>query len=144
VNYRTGNHNPALVYGEHVDAEFITPRPAAALVAVFVREDGEREDDALHYVRAMNAEMPICTCRVICCCGALVGTTSGCETCMEHNGECIDADLAELLDALISTTSRRANDEEHSSDELTYLDLEQDEIRTRILANFGWLGRYAS
>lgn len=127
MNYRTGNHNPALVYGEHVDAEFITPRPAAALVAVFAREDGEREDDALHYVRAMNATMPICTCRVICCCGALVGTTSGCETCMEHNGECVGADLDELLEQFESTFGA-----EHAA------------VRTEIMERFGWLGKYAS
>lgn len=104
MRYRIGNHNPALVYGEHDAAESFTPRPKPEMIAVFVRrEDGEHELDALHYVRAMNATMPSCTCRVVCCCGALVGTTSGCETCMEHNGECADEvrqlreDLAALL-----------------------------------------------
>jgi hypothetical protein len=88
MNYRVGNHNRVLVYGEPEDAEHYTPRPHGELVAVFVREGGENELDALHYVRAMNATMPGCTCRVICCCGALVGTTSGCETCAEHEVEC--------------------------------------------------------
>jgi hypothetical protein len=128
VRYRVGNHNPALVYGKHDDAEHFTPQLAPELVAVFVRQ-GEREPDALHYVRAMNATMPTCTCRVICCCGALVGTTSGCETCMEHNGECIGGDLGDLLD------------------ELTDEDLGQPHrahVRAEILKRFGWLGRYAS
>lgn len=95
--YRTGNHNKALVYHHEL------PGDRGDLVAVFVAQDGERELDALRYVRAMNAEMPICTCRVICCCGALVGSTSGCESCMEHNGECVGADLGELLEQLEST-----------------------------------------
>jgi hypothetical protein len=94
IRYRVGNHNPALVYGEHDDAEHFTPRPRGELVTVFVRQGGEHELDALDYVRAMNATMPGCTCRVICCCGALVGTTPGCETCAEHNGECLPKDDA--------------------------------------------------
>lgn len=89
MKYRVGNHNRALVYAEPDDAEHYTPRPRGDLVAVFVQQGGEHELDALHYVRAMNATMPGCTCRVICCCGALVGTTPGCETCAEHNGECL-------------------------------------------------------
>lgn len=89
MKYFTDQERPALVWGLPVDAEHYTPLPKPELVAVFVREGGENELDALHYVRAMNAEMPGCTCRVICCCGALVGTTVGCETCAEHNGECV-------------------------------------------------------
>lgn len=92
MKYRVGNHNRALVYAEPEDAEFYTPRPRGELVAVFVQQGGENELDALHYVRAMNATMPGCTCRVICCCGALVGTTSGCETCAEHTVECMAGD----------------------------------------------------
>lgn len=88
MRYRIGNHNRVLVYAELEDAEHYTPPPRGELVAVFVRKGGEDELDALHYVRAMNATMPGCTCRVICCCGQLVGTTSGCETCAEHNVEC--------------------------------------------------------
>lgn len=128
MNYRTGNHNPALVYGERDDAEFFAPPPAAELVAVFVRE---HEADALHYARAMNATMPTCTCRVICYCGALVGSTSGCETCEEHNGECVGADLGELLDNLIT----------YSSGDLPAR--AADDTRAEILRRFGWLGRYA-
>ncbi len=131
-NYRTGNHNPALVYAEPEDAEFYTPRPKGELVAVFTARPGDSnsaELDALHYVRAMNATMPACTCRVICYCGALVGSTSGCESCMEHNGECVGADLGELLD------------------DLTDFDTPQPErtrIRGEIIERFGWLGRYKS
>ena len=139
MNYRTGNHNPALVYGERDDAEFFTPPPDPELVAVFVRQGGGHELDALHYVRAMNATMPTCTCRVICYCGALAGTTSDCETCMEHNGECVGADLGELLDDLISMVRNRSDDEG-----TTYEDLDIDAKRTEIMERFGWLGRYAS
>jgi hypothetical protein len=128
MKYRTGNHNPALVYGEHDDAAHFTPPPAPELVAVFVRQGGEHELDALHYVRAMNATMPTCTCRAICCCGALVGTTSGCESCMEHNGECVGADLGELLDAYVADLTAGG-------------DGGMD--RAEILRRFGWLGRYA-
>lgn len=130
--YRVGNHNPALVYGEHDDAEHFTPRPKDQFVAVFVgrNEIDSAELDALHYVRAMNATMPGCTCRVICHCGALVGSTSGCESCMEHNGECVGADLGELLDDLM-LQSRDGT-------------AEADRLRTEILQRFGWLGRYAS
>jgi hypothetical protein len=92
MKYFTDRDRPALVYAELEDAEHYTPRPKPVFVAVFVQEGGENELDALHYVRAMNAEMPGCTCRVICCCGALVGTTPGCETCAEHNGECMPQD----------------------------------------------------
>lgn len=129
--YRVGNHNPALVYGELEDAEHYTPRPAPELVAVFVRQGGEHELDALHYVRAMNATMPTCTCRVICCCGALVGSTSGCESCMEHNGECVGADLGELLGELVRTVENHGH-RDHA-----------EGICVEILQRFGWLGRYA-
>ena len=125
MKYWTDSHNPALVYGEHDDAQHYTPPPAPELVAVFVRQGGEHELDALHYVRAMNATMPCCTCRVICYCGALVGTTSGCEGCEEHNGECIGADLAELVQELLDADDR-------------------SETRDDIERRFGWLGRYAS
>jgi len=133
VNYRVGNHNPALVYGEHDDAGHYTPRRPAELVAVFVRQCGEHELDALHHVRAMNATMPTCTCRVICGCGALVGTTPGCETCMEHNGECVGADLGEMLDDLMSASRDPDLD-----------GTEADRLRTEIMERFGWLGRYVS
>jgi hypothetical protein len=92
MKYFTDRDRRALVYGEPDEVEHYTPRPRPDLVAVFVREGGENELDALHYVRAMNATMPGCTCRVICCCGALVGTTSGCETCAEHANECVPDD----------------------------------------------------
>ena len=46
------------------------------------------EDAARWLARALSATMPGCTCRVICDCGALVGTTPGCEGCAEHNVEC--------------------------------------------------------
>lgn len=131
--YRIGNHNPALVYAEPDDAEHYTPRPRGELVAVFVARPGDDDTpelNALHYVRAMNATMPCCTCRVICCCGDLVGSTSGCETCMEHNGECIGDDLGELLDDLM-LQSRDGT-------------AEADRLRTQIMERFGWLGRYAS
>lgn len=85
IHYRTGRHNPALVY-RHDTSQ---PGDRGVLVAVFVAQGGEHEADARYYARAMNATMPGCTCRVVCCCGALVGTTSGCETCAEHNVECI-------------------------------------------------------
>ena len=127
--YRTGRHNPALVYGEDDVARHFTPPPDAELVAVFVRQAGEHEPDARHYVRAMNATMPCCTCRVICDCGALVGTTSGCEGCMEHNGECIGADLGELLDVFQNAIDRGGSGEAY---------------RAEIMERFGWLGRYAS
>lgn len=128
MNYRTGNHNPALVYGEHEDAQHFTPPPAAELVAVFIRREGdEHRRDALHYARAMNATMPTCTCRVICCCGALVGTTSGCETCEEHNGECVGADLEEALQELLDADGH-----------------DREGWRVLILQRFGWLGRYVS
>lgn len=132
MKYRVGNHNPALVYGEHDDAEYFTPPPAAELIAVFVRQGGEHELDALHYVRAMNATMPACTCRVICYCGALVGTTSGCESCMEHNGECVGANLGELLQEFEAHVMIGAE----SRNEIAAL-------RAEILQRFGWLGRYA-
>lgn len=132
MNYRTGNHNPALVYREPEDAQHYTPRPPGELVAVFAAKGGEDELDALHYVRAMNATMPTCTCRVICSCGALVGSTSGCETCMEHNGECVGADLGEALDDLISTVGNHGSSTQIAS------------VRTEIMERFGWLGRYAS
>jgi hypothetical protein len=100
--YRVGNHNPALVYRENFgDAR-------GELVAVFVAQGGEHELDALHYVRAMNATMPACTCRVICCCGALVGTTSGCESCAEHNGECAELPAGGDEDALNSVEALRS------------------------------------
>lgn len=132
MNYRTGNHNPALVYAEDDYAEHYTPRPAPELVAVFVRQGGEHELDALHYARAMNATMPCCTCRVICCCGALVGTTSGCETCEEHNAECIGADLAELLDDFVRALAFDGGGGV------------ADAVRAEIERRFGWLGKYAS
>jgi len=89
VKYRVGNHNRVLVYAEPEDAKHYTPPPRGELVAVFVsRPEGAAEHDALRYVRAMNATMPGCTCRVICWCGELVGTTNGCETCEEHSVEC--------------------------------------------------------
>lgn len=125
--YRTGNHNSALVY-RYGD---FTPADRGELVAVFVAQGGEHELDALRYSRAMNAEMPGCTCRVICCCGALVGSTSGCETCMEHNGECIGADLGELLGELAALSY----DGQIAA---------ADEAKADILRRFGWLGRYKS
>lgn len=133
MNYRTGNHNPALVYREAYGSP-----DRGTLVAVFV--EPEAESEAQHYVRAMNAEMPTCTCRVVCCCGALVGTTSGCETCMEHNGECIDADLGELLDQLTGMARERGPDDQI----ITHVDIEMGDLRTQIMERFGWLGRYAS
>ena len=81
--YRVGRHNPALVYRQAYRGA------AEALVAVFVERGGDPDPEARHYVRAMNATMPGCTCRIVCCCGALVGTTPGCETCAEHNVECV-------------------------------------------------------
>lgn len=87
MKFRVGNHNRALVYAMPDFPECYNPPPRGDLVAVFVGPEAEPE--ALRYTRAMNAEMPGCTCRVVCCCGALVGTTSGCETCAEHNGECV-------------------------------------------------------
>lgn len=126
IHYRLGNHNQALVYRHDDDMR----TAADELVAVFVAQGGENELDALHYARAMNAEMPDCTCQVICCCGALVGTTSGCETCMEHNGECVGADLGELLNDLISNVGNHGSDYEANA------------IRAEILKRFGWLGRY--
>lgn len=87
MRYRVGVDNNQLVYVEPDFPEHFHPRPEPILAAVFVGPEAEL--DALHYVRAMNAEMPGCTCRVVCCCGALVGTTSGCETCAEHSAECV-------------------------------------------------------
>lgn len=88
--YRVDRHNHQLVYLEHPDREHFTPPPEAELIAVFMDAGNETADlHALHYTRAMNATMPGCTCPVICCCGALVGTTPGCETCAAHNVECV-------------------------------------------------------
>jgi hypothetical protein len=82
--YRHGRHHDDTVYLQLGDEPSYTDER----VAIFVRGGGENELDALHYVRAMNATMPGCTCPVVCSCGALVGTTSGCETCAEHENEC--------------------------------------------------------
>jgi hypothetical protein len=84
ITYRTGNHNPALVY--RYDSS--QPGDRGVLVAVFVDKGGEDELDALHFVRAMNATLPGCTCPLVCSCGELPGTTVGCETCAEHVNEC--------------------------------------------------------
>lgn len=111
MKYRTGRHNPALVYAEPEDAKHYNPVPRGELVAVFVGRPGDSDSaglDALRYVRAMNATMQGCTCRVICCCGALVGTTSGCETCAEHNGECVDLPAGADEDAFNSVEALRS------------------------------------
>jgi hypothetical protein len=85
VKYRLGRHHDDTVYLQLGDE----PSEHDERVAVFTRSAGEAPIDALHYVRAMNATMPDCTCPVVCHCGELVGNgPSGCETCAEHEIEC--------------------------------------------------------
>ncbi len=95
ATYRLGRNCDDIVYLQHGDQ----PADADERVAVFTRDGGEKSLDALHYVRAMNATMPDCTCRVICDCGALVGATTGCEGCEEHTAECLPDPLTDHPDA---------------------------------------------